>query len=131
MNKLILIGNLGADPETRVTTSGLTVTNLRVATTERHNGNDDTEWHQVVLFDKQAEVARDYLRKGSKVAIEGRIQTEKWTDKEGRDRYTTKVLAHRMELIDRKPADAEPRRQEPARRPEPAGADPFNDDVPF
>ena len=98
LNKVILIGNLGADPETRYAPSGDAICNLRLATTEtwkdRNSGErkENTEWHRVVFFGKLAEIAGQYLRKGSQIYVEGRIQTRKWQDKEGQDRYTTEVV---------------------------------------
>jgi single-strand DNA-binding protein len=106
INKVILIGNLGADPETRHTAGGNAVTNLSVATSEswrdRQSGEmqEKTEWHRVVMFSKLAEIAGEYLRKGSKVYIEGRIQTSKWQDKDGNDRYTTEIIANEMQMLD-------------------------------
>ncbi|MDQ6618385.1 MAG: single-stranded DNA-binding protein [Pseudomonadota bacterium] len=105
VNKVILIGNLGADPETRFLPSGEAVCNIRIATTEkwkdRASGEtkEATEWHRISLFGRQAEVAGEYLKKGSAVYIEGRIQTRKWQDKEGKDQYTTEVRADRMQLL--------------------------------
>jgi single-strand DNA-binding protein len=106
INKVILIGNLGADPETRYMPSGGAVTNLRLATSEnwkdKNTGEmqERTEWHRVVLFGKLAEIAAEYVRKGSKVYIEGRLQTRKWQDKEGRDNYTTEIVANDMQMLD-------------------------------
>ena len=104
VNKVILLGNLGRDPETRYTTSGDPVTNLRIATTEQWKDKsgekqERTEWHTVVLFGRQAEVAGEYLKKGRSVYIEGRLQTRKWQDKDGQDRYSTEIVADRMQLI--------------------------------
>src|SRR6266498_4609671 len=104
VNKVILIGNLGRDPETRYTTNGDAVTNLRIATTETwkdKNGEkqEKTEWHTVVLFGRQAEVAGEYLKKGRAVYIEGRLQTRKYTDKEGVEKYSTEVVGDRMQLL--------------------------------
>lgn len=105
VNKVILLGNLGADPEKRETPAGLTITSLRIATTEQWTDKqtgekrDNTEWHRVVLFGRLGEIAAQYLNKGSQVYIEGRIQTRKWQDKEGQDRYTTEIVANEMQLI--------------------------------
>src|SRR5438067_8462066 len=105
VNKVILIGNLGADPETRFLPSGEAVCNIRIATTEkwkdRASGEtkEATEWHRISLFGRQAEVAGEYLKKGSPVYIEGKIQTRKWQDKEGKDQYTTEIRADRMQLL--------------------------------
>ena len=104
VNKVILLGNLGRDPETRYTTGGDAVTNLRIATSEQwkdKNGDkqERTEWHSVVLFGRQAEIAGEYLKKGRSVYIEGRLQTRKYTDKEGVEKYATEVVADRMQLL--------------------------------
>jgi single-strand DNA-binding protein len=106
INKVILIGNLGRDPETRYTQGGSAVTNLRVATAEswkdRQTGEQQerTEWHSVVCFARLGEIAGEYLRKGSKVYIEGRLQTRKWQDKDGADRYSTEIVANEMQMLD-------------------------------
>lgn len=104
VNKVILIGNLGADPETRYLPSGDAVTNIRIATTENWKDKsgekqEHTEWHRISFFGRQAEVAGEYLKKGSPVYIEGRIRTRKWQDKEGQDRYSTEIVADRMQLL--------------------------------
>jgi single-strand DNA-binding protein len=104
VNKVILIGNLGRDPETRYTTGGDAVTNLRIATTETWKDKsgekqEKTEWHTVVLFGRQAEIAAEYLKKGRSVYIEGRLQTRKYTDKEGVEKYSTEVVGDRMQLL--------------------------------
>ena len=106
INKAILIGNLGADPETRHTAGGNAVTNIRIATSEswrdRQSGEQQerTEWHRIVMFGKLGEIAGEYLRKGSKVYIEGRIQTRKWQGQDGQDRWTTEVVANEMQMLD-------------------------------
>jgi single-strand DNA-binding protein len=108
INKVILIGNLGQDPETKSLPSGSAVTNIRVATTEgwkdKQTGEkkEATEWHNVVFFDRMAEIAGQYLKKGSKVYIEGSLRTRKWQDKSGNDRYTTEVRATDMQMLDSK-----------------------------
>jgi single-strand DNA-binding protein len=104
VNKVILLGNLGRDPETRYTTGGDAVTNLRIATSEQWKDKsgekqERTEWHTVVLFGRTAEIAAEYLKKGRSVYIEGRLQTRKYTDKEGVEKYSTEVVADRMQLI--------------------------------
>jgi len=106
INKVILIGHLGRDPEVRYSAAGLAIATLSIATTsstkDRQTGQwtDETEWHTVTLFDKTAETAKQYLRKGSQVYIEGRIKTEKWQDKNtGADRYTTKIIAYEMQML--------------------------------
>jgi single-strand DNA-binding protein len=108
VNKVILIGNLGQDPETKSLPSGSAVTNVTVATTEswkdKQTGEkkEATEWHKVVFFDRLAEIAGQYLKKGSKVYIEGSLRTRKWQDKNGNDRYTTEVRATDMQMLDSK-----------------------------
>ena len=104
VNKVILIGNLGRDPEIRYTGSGNAVANLSLATTRRYRGRDgqqqeETEWHRVVMFSRLAEIAGEYLRKGSQCYIEGRLQTRKWQDNNGQDRYTTEVVANEMQML--------------------------------
>ena len=106
VNKVILIGNLGADPETRFMPSGGAVTNVRLATSEswkdRQTGQmqERTEWHRVVFFNKLGEIAGEYLKKGSKVYIEGAIRTRKWQGQDGQDRYTTEIVASEMQMLD-------------------------------
>jgi single-strand DNA-binding protein len=105
VNKVILVGNLGQDPESRTTPGGTTVTNIRIATTDswtdRQSGEkkEQTEWHTVVLWNRLGEIAAEYLRKGSQVYIEGRLQTRKWQDKTGNDRYSTEVVASDMQML--------------------------------
>ena len=105
VNKVILVGNLGADPETRTTPGGTTVTNIRIATSESWKDKttgemkEQTEWHGIVLWNRLGEIAAEYLKKGSQVYIEGRLQTRKWQDKQGNDRYTTEVVASEMQML--------------------------------
>lgn len=105
INKVILVGNLGADPETRYTASGSAITNIRIATTEawkdKTSGEQQerTEWHRVVFFNRLAEIAGEYLRKGSQVYVEGTLRTRKWQDKDGHDRYSTEVVANEMQML--------------------------------
>jgi len=105
VNKVILLGNLGADPERRDTASGMAVTTLRVATseqwTDKQTGEkrENTEWHRVVMFGRLGEIAAQYLGKGSQVYIEGRIQTRKWQGQDGQDRYTTEIVANEMQMV--------------------------------
>ena len=161
INKVILIGNLGRDPEVRYTPSGAAVCNLRLATTRnwknRESGEkqEETEWHSVVLYDRQAEIAGEYLKKGRPVYIEGRLKTRKWQDKEGNDRYTTEIVADTMQLLGGREgmgggASEEggggggysrgEERSAPAQRPAPSkpaaaksatGFDDMDDDIPF
>ena len=105
INKVILVGNLGADPETRYMPSGGAVTNVRLATSDswrdKQTGEQQerTEWHRVVFFNRLAEIAAEYLRKGSQVYVEGRIQTRKWQGQDGADRYTTEIVANEMQML--------------------------------
>ena len=105
INKVILVGNLGADPETRYMPSGGAVTNIRLATSDswrdKQSGEqrDRTEWHRVVFFNRLAEIAAEYLRKGSQVYVEGRLQTRKWQGQDGQDRYTTEIVANEMQML--------------------------------
>lgn len=106
INKVIIIGNLGADPEVRYTPNGNAVTNLNIATTtnwrDRQSGEmqEKTEWHRIVMFNRLAEVAGEYLKKGSKIYIDGSLRTRKWQDKNGQDRYTTEIIANEMQMLD-------------------------------
>lgn len=106
VNKVILIGNLGADPETRFMPSGGAVTNIRLATSEswkdKQSGQmqERTEWHRVVFFNKLAEIAGEYLKKGSKVYVEGSLRTRKWQGQDGQDRYSTEIVADQMQMLD-------------------------------
>lgn len=148
VNKVILIGNLGADPETRYLPSGDAVTNIRIATSEKWKDKsgeqqEHTEWHRIAFFGKLAEIAGEYLKKGSPVYVEGRIRTRKWQDKEsGQDRYSTEIVADRMQLLGGRGGGAEPMTREPAaattggnNKPQPkkgGGAfDQMDDDIPF
>ena len=142
INKAILIGNLGADPETRSMPSGGAVTNLRIATAEswkdKQSGakTEKTEWHNVVCFGRLAEIAAEYLSKGRQVYIEGRLQTRKWQDREGSDRYTTEIVASELQMLGgpgdgHKPKPTDSQRSQRAQKP--PGGDDFNDDseIPF
>ena len=105
VNKVILVGNLGRDPETRYATSGSAICNITVATSrqwkDKTSGEkkEETEWHRVVFYDRLAEIAGEYLKKGRPVYVEGRLKTRKWQDKEGQDRYTTEIVAEEMQLL--------------------------------
>ncbi len=152
VNKVILVGNLGNDPEVRYTQGSVAITNISVATSEtwkdKQTGQpqERTEWHRVVFFNRLAEIAGEYLRKGSKVYIEGSLRTRKWQDKDGQDRYTTEIVANEMQMLDSRgagqsgggPAYDEPQqaRSSSARQvaapPAPAGDyGDFDDDIPF
>ena len=118
VNKVILIGNLGADPETRYLPSGDAVANIRIATTEvwKDKGGEKqehTEWHRIAFFGKLAEIAGEYLKKGSPVYVEGRIRTRKWQDKEGQEKYSTEIVADRMQLLGSRGSGSEPMAREP------------------
>lgn len=146
VNKVILIGNLGQEPETRYMPSGSAVTNIRLATNEswkdKESGEqiDRTEWHRIAFFNRLAEIAGEYLHKGSQVYIEGRIRTRKWQDKEGQDRYTTEIIADQMQMLGsragggasssgdfQQSAPPVAAAQSGGSRPEPE----FDDDIPF
>ncbi|MEO7742911.1 MAG: single-stranded DNA-binding protein [Usitatibacter sp.] len=161
VNKVILIGNLGRDPETRYMPDGGAITNISIATTDTWKDKagekqEKTEWHRVAFFGKLAEIAGEYLKKGSQVYVEGRLQTRKWQDKEGVDKYTTEIVADRMQMLgsrqgmgggggdrerdaggDREGAGAgasRPAAAKPAAKPagKPGGKfDDFEDDIPF
>jgi single-strand DNA-binding protein len=147
VNKVILIGNLGADPETRYLPSGDAVTNIRIATTDTWKDKsgekqEHTEWHRVAFFGKTAEIAGEYLKKGSPVYIEGRIRTRKWQDKEGQERYSTEIVADRMQLlggrsaggnesVSREPASAMAGAPKAAPRKGGGAFDEMDDDIPF
>jgi len=148
INKVILIGNLGADPETRYTASGAAVTNIRLATTDswrdRESGEQQerTEWHRVVFFGRLAEIVAEYLKKGSQCYIEGRIQTRKWQGQDGQDRWTTEIVASEMQMLggrasyptpsaDSARDESGPREEKKAAAAASAPADDFDDDIPF
>lgn len=150
INKVILIGNLGRDPEVRYTANGAAIANLTLATSEswkdKQTGEnvERTEWHRVVMFNRLGEIAGEYLRKGSKVYIEGRLQTRKWQDKNtGQDRYTTEIIADSMQMLDSKgggagagagdfaPAAEKSGAAASAGMPPVEAADNFDDDIPF
>lgn len=115
INKVILVGNLGADPETRYTASGAAITNIRLATSEswrdKQTGENQerTEWHRVVFFNRLAEIAGEYLRKGSQVYVEGKLQTRKWQDQSGQDRYSTEVVGNEMQMLGSRGGEASAR----------------------
>jgi single-strand DNA-binding protein len=139
INKVILIGNLGRDPEVRYTQGGTPVANFTMATTDRWSDassgekKERTEWHRIVVWGKQAEIAGEYLRKGRQVYVEGSLQTREWTDREGNKRYTTEIRAQRFQMLGR-PADREAS-EGAAAQPAPAVAESQpgyeDDDIPF
>ena len=137
VNKVILIGNLGQDPEVRYMPNGNAVANVTIATSEswkdKNTGEQQerTEWHRVVFFRRLAEIASEYLKKGSKVYVEGRLQTRKWQDKEGQDRYTTEIVADKLQMLDSHGSASGGNADVP---PAPSHGDPggnFDDDIPF
>jgi single-strand DNA-binding protein len=156
VNKVILVGNLGADPEVRYMPNGNAVANVSIATSEtwkdKQTGEprEQTEWHRVVFFRRLAEIAGEYLKKGSKVYVEGRLQTRKWQGQDGQDRYTTEIIADQMQMLDSRgggeanfsgntaafsPAPSPSQAEQPAAQPQqPASSAPpddFDDDIPF
>jgi single-strand DNA-binding protein len=150
VNKVIVVGNLGADPETRFLPSGEAVTNIRVATTDKWKDKasgemkEATEWHRISFFGRLAEVAGEYLKKGSQVYVEGSLRTRKWQDKDGQDRYSTEIRADVMQMLGRREGGGEPRAEvaeraepkaaaaKPAAAKKPAGKfDDMEDDIPF
>lgn len=139
INKVILIGNLGQDPETKVMSSGDSVSNLNVATDESYKDKNTgqivpkTEWHRIVMYRRLAEIAQEYLKKGSKVYIEGKLQTRKWQDQSGADRYTTEIVAFEMQMLDSKGEGQARPQQQPQPQQAPSQAAPVDDfeDLPF
>ncbi len=157
INKVILVGNLGNDPETRYTASGSAITTISIATseqwTDKQTGQkqERTEWHRVKFFGRLAEIAGEYLRKGRQVYVEGRLQTDKYTDKQGVERYTTDIIANEMQMLggpgeggagagprsgarSGPPAERDQGDREPAQRssqPQRVAEDSFDDDIPF
>ena len=138
INKATILGRLGQDPEMKYAASGTAICNVSVATSEtwkdKNTGEKQqkSEWHRVAAFGKLAEIMGDFLRKGSLVYIEGRIQTRKWTDKDGQDRYSTEIIANEMKMLDGKPSEGGSRpAQQPQQQPAPAGGGDYDDDIPF
>jgi single-strand DNA-binding protein len=151
VNKVILVGNLGADPETRSMPSGMTVTNIRIATSESWKDKasgaqqERTEWHNIALFGRLGEIASEYLRKGSQVFVEGKLRTRKWQDKQGNDRFSTEIIADNMQMLggraggggggaERGSGSSAPPRDDYDQSPPPAaagGKEDFDDDIPF
>ncbi|MCB1614860.1 MAG: single-stranded DNA-binding protein [Pseudomonadales bacterium] len=148
VNKVILVGNCGQDPESRAANNGATITNISIATSESWRDKatgqqqERTEWHRVVFFNRLAEIARDYLKKGSKVYVEGSLRTRKWTDQQGQDRYTTEIVANEMQMLDSRggsdyaQGSGAPSQgaSQPASAPQQGAApsfDDFDDDIPF
>ena len=134
VNKVIIIGNLGKDPETRFMSNGDAVTNITVATTDTWKDKsgdkqEKTEWHRVTFYRKLAEIVSEYLRKGSPIYIEGRLETRKWTDKEGIERYTTDIIANDIKMLGSKPGAADSERTKTTTQT--GGFDDMDDDIPF
>lgn len=150
VNKVILVGRLGKDPETRYMTSGEAVTNVTLATSENWKDKsgekqEKTEWHNLVFYRRLAEIAGEYLKKGSQVYVEGKLQTRKWQDKEGKDRYTTEIVVNEMQMLGSKssggsfevvenqsaPSRAPAARTAPSAPAAKTNFDNFDDDIPF
>ena len=137
VNKVIIVGNIGRDPETRVFADGNPVTNISVATTDRYKDKtsgelkESTEWHRIAFFGKLAEIAGQYLKKGSQVYVEGKLRTRKWTDANGIEKYSTEVIAESMQMPGGKPSEAEAGGQ-PANQGAGSGIESMEDDqIPF
>ena len=147
VNKVILVGNLGRDPEVRYSPSGAAIANVTIATSEgwkdKQTGEmqERTEWHRIVFFSRLAEIAGEYLRKGSQIYVEGRLQTRKWQDKDGQDRYTTEVVANELQMLGGRSGGSNQssdtssqfnQSQDPApSKPAAKEFDDFDDDIPF
>jgi len=147
INKVILVGNLGKDPEVRYMPNGQAVANVTIATSEswkdKNTGEqqEKTEWHRVVFFRRLAEIVGEYLKKGSKIYVEGKLQTRKWQDNQGQDRYTTEIIANEMQMLDSRGSGAgaasnnysnsAPPPIEESQAPQMATAGDFDDDIPF
>jgi len=140
VNKVIVVGNLGSDPDTRYMPSGSAVTNLSIATSESWKDKETgeqkerTEWHKVAMFGRLAEIAAEYLRKGSQVYIEGKLRTRKWQDKDGKDRWTTEIIADEMQMLGARSGGGAPAMndsKESSAPPAQSGPDEFDDDIPF
>jgi len=141
VNKAIILGHLGKDPEVRYTPGGAAVANITVATSEQWKDKtsgekqEKTEWHRIVFFGRLAEVVGEYLKKGAQIYVEGRLQTRKWQDKEGKDRYTTEIVANEMQMLggrgEGRPVEGDPQPKPTSQeKPEPSKPD-FSDDIPF
>ena len=137
INKVILVGNIGKDPETRYMPSGGAVTNVTLATSEswkdKNSGEQQerTEWHRVVFFNRLGEIAGEYLKKGSKVYVEGSLRTRKWQGQDGQDRYTTEIVASEMQMLDSRQSGGEQKPRPQQAPQQAAGGEDFDDDIPF
>ena len=138
VNKAIIVGNVGQDPDTKYTQDGKPIANLSIATSEswkdkQGQRQERTEWHRVVFYGKLAEIVDSYVKKGTKLYVEGSIHTRKWQDKDGQDRYTTEIKGREMQMLDSR--DSAPAPQQPAQQPAPQNVPPsmdsFDDDIPF
>ena len=139
INKVILVGNLGRDPEVRYTPDNNAITNISIATTDRYKDKatgeqkEITEWHRVVFFNRLGEIAAEYLKKGSQVYIEGKLRTRKWTDKDGAEKYSTEIIANQLLMLGgggAEPITSEPSKPEPAPKPKATDGD-LEYDIPF
>ena len=136
INKAIILGNLGNEPEVRFTNDQKAIATISVATSrkwkDKNTGQqqEQTEWHRVVFFNRLAEIAREYLKKGSKVYVEGSLRTNKWTDKEGVERYTTEIIANELQMLDSKNEQGKPNTP-PQPTNQTGSFDSFDDDIPF
>ena len=142
VNKVILVGNLGNDPEVRYGNNGNAITNITIATSEKwkdkntQQDQERTEWHRVVFFNKLAEIAGEYLKKGSQVYVEGSLRTRKWQDNDGNDKYTTEIVASEMQMLGGRGESSnnqhqQPQRQQQAQPQQQAPTNDFDDDIPF
>ena len=139
INKVIVVGNLGADPDSRTMPSGNAVTNISVATSESWNDKETgekqekTEWHRVVFFGRLAEIASDYLKKGSQVYVEGKLQTRKWEDKEGNERWTTEIVANQMQMLGERMSSgsSQSNNMDQSTSKDTFNNEEFDDDIPF
>ena len=133
INKVIIVGNLGRDPEVRYTTDNNAIANVSIATTDRYKDKatgeqkEITEWHRVVFFNRLGEIAAGYLKKGSQVYIEGKLRTRKWTDKDGAEKYTTEIIADQLQMLGGRASEATNAPPAPKAKP----ADDLEDDIPF
>ncbi len=137
VNKVIIVGNLGKDPETRYSQSGDAITSITVATTDKWKDKstgeqkESTEWHRVSFFGKLAEIAGQYLKKGSQVYVEGKLKTRKYTDKDGVEKYSTEINADQLQMLGSRPAESAPAKPQPRQRQAAMADADMNDDIPF
>lgn len=138
INKVILVGTCGQDPDTKYTADQKAITNISIATSERWKDKttgqqqEKTEWHRIVFFNRLAEIAGEYLKKGSKVYVEGKLQTRKWQDQNGNDRYTTEIVANELQMLDSRSDNQQPQQQRQATPPPQQAPDSFDEDsIPF